>query len=198
MQNWYAPPLASARAAGVAAWDPHEIADLLVTGAAPRGMAMGPMAEVVYRSTQNLSAEDAQAIATYLHALSHPARAASAAAPTASRTTPATAASARQGAAIYDEHCAACHGGDGRGAFPAYPALAGNPGVTEATPANAVHAVLSGGYAPATRGNPRPYGMPPFARTLGDADIAAVLTYIRSAWGNAAPAVSTLDVARFR
>jgi mono/diheme cytochrome c family protein len=36
--------------------------------------------------------------------------------------------------------------------------------------------------------------MPPFRQILDDREIAAVLTYIRQAWGNAAPPVSELDV----
>jgi mono/diheme cytochrome c family protein len=65
-------------------------------------------------------------------------------------------------------------------------------------PANLIRIVLSGGYLPATAGNPRPYGMPPFAHVLTDADIAAVVTYIRSSWGNAAEPVSQLQVMRYR
>ena len=41
---------------------------------------------------------------------------------------------------------------------------------------NLVQAVLHGGFAPATAGNPRPYGMPPFVLVLDDAQIAAVLS----------------------
>jgi mono/diheme cytochrome c family protein len=68
--------------------------------------------------------------------------------------------------------------------------------MTSAT--NAIRAVLMGGFAPVTAGNPRPYGMPPFAQVLGDADTAAVMTYIRNAWGNAAPEVSALAINRER
>ena len=60
--------------------------------------------------------------------------------------------------------------------------------------ANLVQAVLKGGFPPATAGNPRPFGMPPFRQTLDDAEVAEVLSYIRQAWGNAAPAVSVLEV----
>jgi mono/diheme cytochrome c family protein len=192
MQNWYAPPLISAVGAGIANWEPAHVAALLRTGASPRAMAMGPMAEVVFRSTQYLSPDDARAIAGYLHSF-------------APATPPATPPPARvdaqaraSGANVYEKHCAECHGSNGEGAFPAYPALAGNPSVTERFPTNAIKAVLYGGYAPATAGNPRPYGMPPFFSTLGEADIAAVLTYVRTSWGNAAAPVSRLDVERYR
>ncbi len=80
----------------------------------------------------------------------------------------------------------------------AYPALAGNRAVTLASPANLVQIVLNGGYAPATAGNPRPYGMPPFLLVLNDNETAQLLTFLRSAWGNSAAEVSALDVNRAR
>lgn len=43
---------------------------------------------------------------------------------------------------------------------------------------------VDGGYRPETRGNPCPYGMPPFAQVMSDEDIAAVVTYVRVSWGN--------------
>ena len=49
---------------------------------------------------------------------------------------------------------------------------------------NPIRMVLNGGYPPGTAGNPRPYGMPPFAQRLSDDEVAAVVTYIRAAWGN--------------
>ena len=52
--------------------------------------------------------------------------------------------------------------------------------------------------APATAGNPRPYGMPPFMLVLSDSEIANLLTYLRSAWGHQAGEVSALDVNRAR
>jgi mono/diheme cytochrome c family protein len=99
---------------------------------------------------------------------------------------------------IYEQHCADCHGDRGEGAAGAFPALAGNRAVVLHVPANLIRAVLSGGYLPATRDNPRPYGMPPFAHVLDDNAIAAVLSYIRSSWGNDAPPVSALEVQQYR
>ena len=58
--------------------------------------------------------------------------------------------------------------------------------------------VLGGGFAPTTAGNPRPYGMPPFATVLSDDEVAVVLSYIRNAWGYRAGAVQPLDVQRWR
>ena len=90
----------------------------------------------------------------------------------------------QQGRKIYEENCADCHGDQGEGSAGAYPPLAGNRAVTMDPPANVVRIVLGGGYPPATAGNPRPFGMPPYATVLSDAEIAAVLTMIRASWGN--------------
>jgi mono/diheme cytochrome c family protein len=43
-----------------------------------------------------------------------------------------------------------------------------------------------------------PYGMPPFAQSLSDADIAAVVTYIRNAWGNRGGPVTEREINRLR
>ena len=80
----------------------------------------------------------------------------------------------------------------------AYPRLAGNPAITQANPVNLVQMVLYGGFAPATHGNPQPFGMPPYVLDLSDAQVAAVLSHVRSQWGNQAPPVSELDVSRVR
>ncbi|MGZ5276277.1 MAG: c-type cytochrome, partial [Caldimonas sp.] len=86
----------------------------------------------------------------------------------------------------------------GEGVPGAYPALAGSRAVTMRSTANLVHIVLEGGFPPSTAGNPRPYGMPPFATVLQDADVAELLSYVRSSWGNRAAALSPLEVSRAR
>ena len=165
---------------------------------------MGPMADVVYRSTQYLSDDDLRAMAGYLKALPQSADSENAGwlswfTSRRKKDEPSGAGDVRaRGADIYERSCADCHGKNGEGAVEAYPPLAGNRAVTMEIPANLIRAVLSGGYLPATAGNPRPYGMPPFAHVLSDADIAAVLTYIRASWGNTAPPVSQLQVMRLR
>ncbi|MEG1115956.1 MAG: cytochrome c, partial [Janthinobacterium sp.] len=84
------------------------------------------------------------------------------------------------------------------GVPPGYPPLAGNRALTTASPVNAIRLVLNGGFAPGTKGNPRPYGMPPFGPVMDDAEVAAVVTYLRASWGNDAPAVSALEVNKYR
>jgi mono/diheme cytochrome c family protein len=58
--------------------------------------------------------------------------------------------------------------------------------------------VLNGGFPPGTSGNPTPYGMPPFAQSLSDDEVAAVVTYIRTAWGNRGTPVSANDANSLR
>ena len=192
MQNWYAPSLTSPAEAGVADWSPQHIVDLLKTGVSARGSVLGPMAEVVLNSTQHLSDTDLNAIATFLKSLPPAAAAEAASAPSGDT------AAARAGAKLYEQQCVQCHGANGQGVPGAYPPLAGNRAVTMRSPANLVQIVLNGGYAPATAGNPRPFGMPPFVLVFNDTELAALLSYVRSAWGNQAAQVTPTEVNRMR
>jgi mono/diheme cytochrome c family protein len=90
------------------------------------------------------------------------------------------------GKAIFTKNCAACHQASGKGIPGAFPALAGSKFVQG--PSADVAAVLLKG-----RG-----GMPDFSSTLSDADIAEVLSYVRSTWGNQANALSEQEVAALR
>jgi mono/diheme cytochrome c family protein len=192
MQNWYAPALNSPLEAGVSDWPVEQVVRMLKTGLAPRGSVLGPMAEVVLNSTQYWSDADLRAMAVFLQALPQ------AAAPPAAAVQAVPTRVAARGAKIYGDNCAQCHGEQGQGVAGAYPALAGNRAVLLPQTANLVQVVLNGGYAPATAGNPRPYGMPPYLLVLGDADVAAVLTHLRTSWGNQAAPVSEFDVGRQR
>jgi mono/diheme cytochrome c family protein len=187
VDNWYAPSLTSPHEAGVTDWELPHIVDLLKTGTSPRSSVIGPMADVVYRSTQYLSDEDLTSMAVFLKQL-----------PTADGDPPAApvrrdAAVMERGGRIFDQRCAYCHGDKGEGAPGAYPPLAGNRVVNMSSPTNLVQIVRHGGFLPATAGNPRPYGMPPFGSVLDDDEIAAVLTFIRGSWGNQAPPVGARD-----
>ena len=158
-----------------------------------KGTAFGPMADVVASSTQHLTDDDLHAVATYLASL--PPRPQ----PQAPGMQPFNAAAlVKQGEKVYAQHCADCHGKDGNGVAGIYPALRGNSSVTEPSGIDATRVVLLGGFAPLTAANPRPYSMPPFAQQLSDADVAAVVSYIRHAWKNDAPVVMERDVSRYR
>jgi len=79
-----------------------------------------------------------------------------------------------------------------------YPPLAGNQSIEMASAVNPIRMVLNGGYPPGTSGNPKPYGMPPFAPSLSDDEVAAVVSYVRTAWGNRGSAVTARDANALR
>jgi mono/diheme cytochrome c family protein len=191
-QHWYAPDLGTRGHGGLQGWGTQDIVDLLKTGQSARGAAFGPMADVVMQSTQHMRDEDLRAIAAYLQSLPP-------------RPAPATRGSLLDPTALYDRggklyarQCADCHGKDGQGVAGVYPALAGNGSVTEPTGINAIRMVLLGGFAPSTAAHPRPYSMPPFAQQLDDAEVSAVVSFIRHAWNNNARPVLPRDVATYR
>lgn len=194
--GWYAPSLTADAEAGLGGWERRHIAALLKTGVAPRATVFGPMAEVVRHSLQHLSAADIDAMAGYLKSLPQTSTAPEVAAfPVKADELEAM---LKLGAKLYDDHCVDCHRADGAGRPPAYPPLAGNRAITMPAAVNAIRIVLNGGYPPSTQGNPRPFGMAPYGPTLSDSEVAALVSYIRQAWGNHAAPVSPLEVGRYR
>ena len=196
MQNWYAPSLTANQEAGLGDWPIEDIAALLKTGTSMRGAVYGPMAAVTHNSLQFLSDADVQAMAVYLKTL--PERHENLDRDQVRGATSVTASVLANGHSIYQRNCVSCHGLDGRGKPPAYPPLAANQSIQMESAVNAIRMVLNGGYPPQTAGNPRPYGMPPFAQTLSDAEVAAVVTYIRVSWGNHGSPVSPRDANALR
>ncbi|GGY25061.1 alcohol dehydrogenase [Rhodanobacter panaciterrae] len=192
MQNWYAPDLSTQQNGGLQGWSAQDIVDLLKTGQSAKGVAFGPMADVVASSTQHMSDDDLQAVATYLQSL--PPRTPLVEEPQLFNAK----AIVQQGEKIYTQHCADCHGKDGSGIAGVYPPLNGNSSVTEPTGLNATRMVLLGGFAPVTAANPRPYSMPPFAQQLSDSEVSAVVSYMRRSWTNNASVVRPEDVSKYR
>jgi mono/diheme cytochrome c family protein len=195
MLNWYAPSLTSSAETGIGEWDQQHIADLLKTGVSARGATFGPMSEVVRESLQFLSDSDIGAMAGYLKSLPQTETPPSQAMKFSVQETEAV---LKQGEELYRNLCVECHWANGEGVPPAYPPLAGNRSLTAQSAINPIRIVLNGGYPPSTGGNPRPYGMPPFGPTLSDAEVAAVVSYIRDAWGNQGTLVSPVEVSRYR
>lgn len=192
VQGWYAPSLHSSDEAGLQGWDEEKAVALLRHGRAGDTSMMGPMADVVYDSLQHLTEDDIRAMTEYLRSLPDEEVNAS------SRRPPVSARREEimmgRGREIYENRCMDCHGASGEGTVAAA-ALAGNRAVTLNDPTNVIQVIRHGGYPPGTEGNPRPFGMPPFAE-LSAADIAAVATYIRRSWGNEGEPVSSVTVQR--
>lgn len=91
-------------------------------------------------------------------------------------------AQALDGKATFAQNCAACHQATGAGIPGAFPALKGNKFV-QGDASAVIVTVLKG------RG-----GMPTFAESLNDEQIASAISYIRTSWGNSAGAVTTGQV----
>lgn len=87
------------------------------------------------------------------------------------------------GKPLYEQHCATCHQKDGKGQPGKVPKLAGNPIITLEDPIPIITTVVNG------QGK-----MPEFGDKLSSNEIADILSYIRNAWGNQAPAVSNRQV----
>lgn len=189
--RWRAPSLHDPRQAGVQDWPAERVLALLRDGRVEGASVAGPMAEVVLHGTQYLPEPELRAMAAYLRALPRHA-------PAPPAFVPADRAVRDAGERLYGRHCADCHGRAGEGQAGAWPALAGNRVVTMDDPTNLLQAIVGGGFAPATRGHPEPYGMPPFRTLLQDAEIAAIASHLRQSWGHRASAVRAMDVQRVR
>jgi len=193
--NWYAPSLTSLQEASTSDWSIQEIAQLLTTGMSSRAATTGPMADVVSQSLQYLTDEDAHGMAVYLQSLPGTAPHSRGVAP---ELTEEVDEQLRQGGKIYETYCQDCHGSFGQGSPGTYPPLAENRSIILANAVNPIRSILYGGYAPVTKTQPRPYGMPPFSQILHDKEVALVLSYIRNAWGNRGSLVTAVQVDKSR
>jgi mono/diheme cytochrome c family protein len=87
---------------------------------------------------------------------------------------------------LFNDNCSACHQTSGKGVKGAFPALAGDPFV-QGDPAPMLATVLAGRA-----------GMPSFKDDLDNAQLASLLTYVRTSWGNKGKPVTPADVAAAR
>ncbi|GAC1659705.1 MAG: hypothetical protein NVS9B12_13470 [Vulcanimicrobiaceae bacterium] len=99
------------------------------------------------------------------------------------------------GMTVYNANCATCHGATGQGQTGAFPPLDGN-GVVTGDPKTVISIIKLGLKGPVRMKGVMYNGqMPAWNGTLSNDQIAAVVTYIRGAWSNAAGPVSSADVA---
>lgn len=106
-----------------------------------------------------------------------------------------TAAAGLDGASLYAMTCAACHGAQGQGVPGAFPALAGNS-LLDGPADPIVHIVRSGLIGPVdVNGQHYNGAMPAFGGRLSNEQLAAILSYVRSAWGNHGDAVTAAQIA---
>jgi mono/diheme cytochrome c family protein len=188
LQGWFAPNITSDVRQGIGRWSKDELVQYLKTGTNGWTLASGPMAEAVSHSTSKMTDQDIAAIATYLKDGD---AAQSAADPVAIAAGEGV---MRAGAAIYKDSCAVCHKDAGLGEARLFPRLAGSALVQSDDPTTLARVVLQGTRAVSTSGAPTAPAMPAFNWRLNDTQVAAVLTYIRNSWGNAASAVSASTI----
>jgi mono/diheme cytochrome c family protein len=193
LQGWFASDITGDPRRGVGGWSVDEIAAYLKTGHSRTGAANGPMSETLNLSTSHMTEADLKAIATYLKdppggngdqnqsVSGAPDRAVM-----------------KVGARIYADECSGCHTANGKGTAGLFPALDGSAVVQQADPASLLHIVLRGARSVATDRAPTGAAMPEFGWLLKDDEVAAVLTYIRNSWGNAAPSVTAGQAAKAR
>nr|WP_298727394.1 cytochrome c [uncultured Steroidobacter sp.] len=178
---------------GLGAWSEEDIANYLKLGSNTRTHVMGTMNEVVLNSTRHLSEADTRAMAAYLKSL--PAKARGNARPGK--------AVMEEGARQYDIHCGTCHLPTGQGSADTGPSLAGSPFAQAPDPSSLIDLVLNGPRLPVEPPS-REWRMhawqtmPAFAQKLSDEQAAALLTFVRNSWGNAAGEVAPKDIDRLR
>ena len=176
--DWFATNLTPNRQTGIGSWSTEQLVAFLRAGQNAHMVAEGPMAEVVHNSLHWLTDEDLTAIATYLG--DQPARASTLSEP------PDAGFDRHAAAALYIEHCADCHGAHGTGIAVLGPALRGNPLVVAPDPVNVVRATVGG--LPAHFGR---LPMPEQLSGLTAAQLAGLVNYVRTSWGNSAPPNAT-------
>jgi len=143
------------------------------------------MQAVVTDSTSRMSDADLAPIATYLKAPPPE--------PASTRTRPSVPVMTA-GESIFTQRCAFCHQERADSSSGDYPRLAGNTLVVARDPTTVLRVIAQGSQSTAVSGVPVGYSMPAFPVLTND-ELAAVASYIRSAWGNKAGAVSVAQVA---
>ncbi|CAK6497322.1 Gluconate 2-dehydrogenase cytochrome c subunit [Pantoea sp. Nvir] len=200
IDGWTASNLRGDNRDGLGRWSEEDLRQFLRYGRNGHTAAFGGMTEVVEHSLQHLSDKDIAAIAHYLKSLGakDPNQA-------AFSVDDATAKAlwkgddSATGASVYVDSCAACHKTDGSGYQRFFPALRGNPVVMAEDPTSLIHIVLAGGTLPGVKGAPTTITMPAFGWRLDDQQVADVVNFIRTSWGNGGKSdVTAKDVAKLR
>ena len=199
IDGWAVPSLRNEHGGGLARWSTADIVAFLKTGRNGHSASFGAMNDVVTHSMQYMSKDDLSSIAKYLKSLP-PANAKAQAFVGDDKVAKALFAGKvdTTGAQLYLNNCAGCHRSDGKGYSKAFPALAGNAVLQTADPTSSINIVLSGGRVPATHTAPSALVMGGYARTLNDQQIAEVVSFIQTSWGNHGSAATAAQVAKLR
>ncbi|MCF5171383.1 c-type cytochrome [Pseudomonas canadensis] len=194
LDGWYAPSLRQDPNTGLGRWTEPQIVQFLKTGRNAHAVVYGSMTEAFNNSTQFMQDEDLAAIARYLKSL--PGDPQRDGAPWQYQAVAAV--QDAPGAHTYATRCASCHGLDGKGQPEWMPPLAGATSALAKESASAINITLNGSQRVVAAGVPDAYRMPAFREQLSDAEIADVLTYVRSTWGNNGGTVDAKAVGKLR
>lgn len=199
IDGWYAPDLRDP-SSSLSRWSREELKNYLKTGRNSYTAVVGPMSLVVGDSLQFASDEDIDAIAAYLQYIRLPGKAPEPVTDPALTTTMLTDAAPDMplGARLYLDNCNACHFVNGKGAPGIFPELAQAKIVNADDPSGLLQIIIGGARMPSTFMRPAPIAMPAFGWRLNDGEVAALATFLRTAWGNNAKAVSAKDAEKAR
>lgn len=203
IDNWVAPSLRNDPVEGIGSWPEEEVYQFLKSGRTDHAAVFGGMADVVGWSTQYFTDADLHAMAKYLKALPPvpvpPGRSAYTYDASTAQALDSNNTSGAPGASVYVEQCAICHRNDGGGVARMFPPLAGNPVVVSADPTSIAHIIVAGAVLPPTNWAPSAVAMPGYKSVLSDQQMADVVNFIRTSWGNKAPAnVTAADIQKLR
>lgn len=198
IDGWYAPSLRQDHNTGLGRWSEEDIYQFLKNGRNQHAVVFGSMTEAYNNSTQFMKDDDLRAISHYLK--SQPGDPSHDGNPWAYKATLVSLSSANPapGTQTYASRCSFCHGPDGRGKSQWIPPLAGSASSLIDQNASQINVTLNGSNRVVTGGVPDAYRMPPFREQLADQQIADVLTYVRSSWGNHGGPVTAEDVKALR
>jgi mono/diheme cytochrome c family protein len=213
---WYAPNITSDPVSGIGSWSKDELAAYLRSGhLRGKAQAAGSMGEAVARSFQSLSADDIDAIATYVKSVP-PVRDPAAG---GSRFTAGKMFSelgvlrgrdgiksdndaAPTGAVLFQGNCASCHAAEGQGSRDGYyPSLFHNSATGARNATNLIAAILYGvdrtisgrqAFMPGFGGRPTD------ANQLTDRDIAVLGSYVLTHYGAGDTTVTEQEVNEIR
>lgn len=195
---WSASPLHGNNLTGRGRWEIEDHEEFLLTGRNRFGTAIGTMVEVVNNSTRYMSDTDINAMAVYLNSFPASEDEGEFIYNDSETQKLLSLDFSTTGAQIYYEYCSNCHVTSGNGYYPYQPALAGNPGVLDPDSSSLINMTLNGSLRLVSSEGPVTTNMPYFRLLLNDQQIADVLTYIRSSWGNSASPINVDDVAEIR
>jgi len=183
LMPWAAVNLTGAKT-GLAHWTLDDLTAYLKTGMTSIAGTYGPMNEVIMNSTRHLRDADVRAMSVYLKSL----------APIESKGSRASEEVLAQGKVLYTVYCGTCHLPTGLGDVNSAPPLAGSAVVQAPSPASLLNTLMYGPQLPEPALPTTWMTMEAYGEKMTDEEVAALASYVRSAWGNEAGAVSVADV----